>query len=78
MFDNYGMAHTASYEKAKALSESDIATPSTFTNAAAYGKMKSYTEVAKEKHGQPGWEAYRPGAGDDLWWRKAPWPLEIS
>jgi len=52
VFDNYGMAHTASYKKAKALSESDIATPSTFTNVAAYGKMKAYTEVAKEKHGQ--------------------------
>src|ERR1041385_3766479 len=46
------MAHTSSYKKAKALSESDIATPSNFTNVAAYGKMKAYTEVAKEKHRQ--------------------------
>ena len=48
----YGMAHTASYKKAKALSESDLATPSTFTNVSAYSKLKAYTEVAKEKHGQ--------------------------
>jgi len=56
LFDMYGMAHTASYKKAKALSESDLATPSTFTNIAAYSKLKAYTEVAKEKHG----EAYNP------------------
>src|SRR3954470_6668833 len=48
----YGMAHTASYKKAKALSESDLATPLTFTNIAAYNKLKAYTEVAKEKHGE--------------------------
>ena len=52
MFDNYGMAHTASYKKAKALSESDLATPSTFTNVSAYNKLKAYSEVAKEKHGE--------------------------
>src|SRR3954470_19131277 len=52
----YGMAHTVSYKKAKALSESDLATPSTFMNIAAYSKLKAYTEVAKEKHG----EAYNP------------------
>src|SRR4051812_44418900 len=52
----YGMAHTTSYKKAKALLESDLATPSTFTNIAAYSKLKDYTEVAKEKHG----EAYNP------------------
>jgi len=52
VFDNYGMACTSSYKKAKALSESDLATPSTFTNVAANSKLKSYTEVAKEKHGQ--------------------------
>ena len=52
MFENYGMAHTASYKKAKALSELDLATPSTFTNPSAYSKLKAYTEVAKEKHGQ--------------------------
>jgi hypothetical protein len=56
VFDMYGMAHTASYKKAKALSESDLASPSTFTNIAAYSKLKAYTEVAKEKHG----EAYNP------------------
>jgi len=47
----YGMAHTASYKKAKALSESDLATSSTFTNISANNKLKAYTEVAKEKHG---------------------------
>src|ERR1043165_3338901 len=52
----YGMAHTASYKKSKTLSVSDLATPSTFTNIAAYSKIKAYTEVAKEKHG----EAYNP------------------
>ena len=52
MFDNYSMAHTASYKKAKALSESDLATPSAFTNVSAYSKLKAYSEVAKEKYGQ--------------------------
>ena len=52
MFDMYGMAHSASYKKAKALSESDHTTPSTFTNFFAYNKLKAYSEVAKEKHGQ--------------------------
>ena len=56
MFDNFGMAHTASYKKAKALSEEDFATASTFTSISAYSKLKAYTEVAKEKHGQ----AYDP------------------
>ena len=56
LFDMYVMAHTASYKKAKVLLESDLATPSTFTNIAAYSKLKAYTEVAKEKHG----EAYTP------------------
>ena len=55
LFDMYGMAHIASYKKSKALSESDLATPSTFTNT-AYSKLKAYTEVAKEKHGK----AYNP------------------
>ena len=53
---NYGMAHTTSYKKSKALSEMDISTPSTFTSISAYSKLKAYTEVAKEKHG----EAYNP------------------
>ena len=48
----YGMSHTASYKKAKALSESDLATPLTFTNVSAYSKLKAYSEVAKEKHGK--------------------------
>ena len=52
MFDNFGMAHTASYKKAKALSELDLATPSTFTNVSAYNTLKAYSEVAKEKHGR--------------------------
>ena len=52
MFNIYGMARTTSYKKSKALSESDLATPSTFTNVSAYGKLKAYSEVAKEKHGQ--------------------------
>src|SRR3954470_22005671 len=52
----YGMDHTTSYKKAKALLESDLASPSTFTNIAAYSKIKAYTKVAKEKHG----EAYNP------------------
>ena len=56
MFDMYGMAHKTSYKKAKSLSESDLATPSTFTNIAAYSKLKAYTKVVKEKHG----EAYTP------------------
>ena len=52
VFIMYGMAHTASHKKAKVLSESDLATPLTFTNISAYNKFNAYTEVAKEKHGQ--------------------------
>jgi len=52
VFDMYGMAHSASYKKSKALSDTDLATPSTFTNISAYSKLKAYTEVAKEKHGE--------------------------
>ena len=52
MFDIYGMAHLASYKKAKALSELDLSTTSTFTNVSDYNKLKAYREVAKEKHGE--------------------------
>ena len=50
MFDMYDMAHSASYKKAKALSETDVANPENFTNISAYNKLKAYREVAKEKH----------------------------
>ena len=48
----YGMAHSASYKKAKPLSESGVASPETFTNISAYNKLKAYSEVAKEKLGE--------------------------
>ena len=51
VFDMYGMAHSASYKTGKALSDTDLTTPSTFTNISANSKLKAYTDMAKEKHG---------------------------
>ena len=50
MYDLYGLAHTASYKKANALSKTDLDKPETFTNISAYNKLKKYREVAKEKY----------------------------
>ena len=39
MYDLYAMAHTASYKKAKALSESDLKDPKKFTNISSHHKL---------------------------------------
>ena len=51
MYDLNGLAHTTSYKKAKALSDTDLENPETFSNISAYNKLKKYKEVVKEKYG---------------------------
>ena len=47
MYDLYAMAHTASYKKAKAFSESDLDHPEMFTNISSHHKLVTYNEEGK-------------------------------
>ena len=49
VYDLFGLTHTGSYKKAKALPDMDLENPETFSNISAYNKLKKYREVAKEK-----------------------------
>ena len=52
MYDLYAMAHTASYKKAKAFSESDLGHPENFTNISSHHKLVRYRDVGKEVNGE--------------------------
>ena len=52
MYDLYAMAHTASYKKAKAFSESDLKHPKNFTNISSHHKLVRYNQEAKERKGE--------------------------
>ena len=51
LYDLYGMAHTASYKKAKAFSESDLDDPNNFTNISSHQKLVAYTDAGKATKG---------------------------
>ena len=51
MYDLYGMAHTASYKKAKAFSESDLDDPNNFTLISSHHKLVAYMDAGKAPKG---------------------------
>uniref|UniRef100_A0A8I6WP09 Uncharacterized protein n=1 Tax=Hordeum vulgare subsp. vulgare TaxID=112509 RepID=A0A8I6WP09_HORVV len=51
LYDLYGMAHTASYKKAKAFSESDLDDPNNFTNISSHQKLVAYRDAGKATKG---------------------------
>uniref|UniRef100_A0A8I6Y6W1 Uncharacterized protein n=1 Tax=Hordeum vulgare subsp. vulgare TaxID=112509 RepID=A0A8I6Y6W1_HORVV len=51
LYDLYGMAHTASYKKAKAFSESDLDDPNNFTNISSHHKLVAYMHAGKATKG---------------------------
>ena len=46
------MAHTASYKKAKAFSESDLDDPNNFTNISSHHKLVKYRDMGKAWNGE--------------------------
>ncbi|KAI4997138.1 hypothetical protein ZWY2020_052480 [Hordeum vulgare] len=50
-YDLYGMAHTASYKKAKAFSESDLDDTNNFTNISYHHKLVTYRDTRKATKG---------------------------
>jgi hypothetical protein len=52
VYDLYAMAHTASYKKAKAFSESDLAHPENFTNISSHHKLVRYNKEEKARKGE--------------------------
>ncbi|KAI5012806.1 hypothetical protein ZWY2020_025072 [Hordeum vulgare] len=51
LYDLYGMAHTASYKKSKAFSESDLDDPNNFTNISSHHKLMTYRDTGKATKG---------------------------
>ena len=45
------MAHTASYKKAKAFSESDLDDPNNFTNISSHHKLVAYRDAERLRKG---------------------------
>ncbi|KAI5018828.1 hypothetical protein ZWY2020_043716 [Hordeum vulgare] len=52
LYDLYGMAHTASYKKAKAFSESDLDHPEKFTNISPHNKLVIYNDEGNNTRGE--------------------------
>ncbi|KAI5007901.1 hypothetical protein ZWY2020_008949 [Hordeum vulgare] len=59
MYDLYAMAHTASYKKVKAFSESDLEHPENFTNISSHDKLVKYTDHGMARKG----EDFNPSEG---------------
>ncbi|KAI4972127.1 hypothetical protein ZWY2020_003052 [Hordeum vulgare] len=57
--DQYAMAHTASYKKVKAFSESDLEHPENFTNISSHDKLVKYRDHGKARKG----EDFNPSEG---------------
>uniref|UniRef100_A0A8I6XNF9 Uncharacterized protein n=1 Tax=Hordeum vulgare subsp. vulgare TaxID=112509 RepID=A0A8I6XNF9_HORVV len=51
LYDLYGMAHTASYKKAKAFSESGLDDPNNFTNISSHHKLVACRDAGKPMKG---------------------------
>ncbi|KAI4973261.1 hypothetical protein ZWY2020_028969 [Hordeum vulgare] len=60
LYDLYGMAHTASYKKAKAFSESDLDDPSNFTNISSHQKLVAYRDAGKATKGDDFYPSQEP------------------
>ncbi|KAI5006637.1 hypothetical protein ZWY2020_033880 [Hordeum vulgare] len=63
LYGLYGMAHTASYEKAKAFSESDLDQPEKFTTISSHHKLVRYKDEGKKRRGEefnPSQEPFDP------------------
>lgn len=52
MYDLYAMAHTASYKKVKAFSESDLEHPENFTNISSHDKLVKYRDHGEARKGE--------------------------
>ncbi|KAI4988046.1 hypothetical protein ZWY2020_029676 [Hordeum vulgare] len=52
MYDLYAMAHTASYKKVKAFSESDLEHLENFTNISSHDKLMKYRDHGKARKGE--------------------------
>ncbi|KAI4988689.1 hypothetical protein ZWY2020_035929 [Hordeum vulgare] len=52
MYDLYAMAHTASYKKVMAFSESDLGHRENFTNISSHHKLVKYTDHGKARKGE--------------------------
>ena len=59
MYDLYAMAHTASYKKVKAFSQSDLEHPENFTNISSHDKLVKYRDHGKARKG----EDFNPSEG---------------
>ncbi|KAI4984476.1 hypothetical protein ZWY2020_017106 [Hordeum vulgare] len=59
MYDLYAMAHTASYKKVKAFSESDLEHLENFTNISSHDKLVKYKDHGKARKG----EDFNPSEG---------------
>ncbi|KAI5016414.1 hypothetical protein ZWY2020_006265 [Hordeum vulgare] len=59
MYDVYAMAHTASYKKVKAFSESHLEHPENFTNISSHHKLVKYRDHGKARKG----EEFNPSEG---------------
>uniref|UniRef100_A0A8I6YBI2 Uncharacterized protein n=1 Tax=Hordeum vulgare subsp. vulgare TaxID=112509 RepID=A0A8I6YBI2_HORVV len=59
MYDLYAMAHTASYKKVKAFSESDLEHPENYTNISSHHKLVKYRDHGKARKG----EDFNPSEG---------------
>ena len=52
VYDLYAMAHTASYKKVKAFSESNLDNPENFTNISSHHKLFRYRDERKARKGE--------------------------
>ena len=59
VYDLYAMAHTGSYKKVKAFSQSDLDDANKFTNISSHNKLVRYRDERKARKG----EDFNPSQG---------------
>ena len=52
VYDLYAMAHTGSYKKVKAFSQSDLDDANNFTNISSHNKLVRYRDEGKARKGE--------------------------
>lgn len=52
VYDLYAMAHTASFKKVKAFSQSDLDDANNFTNISSHNKLVRYRDEGKARKGE--------------------------